>query len=141
MNKAFLIGLGLASSLAAPAFAQPGQPPADIHRADVDTRVRERFGRADLNHDGAITQDEITTIVGMMQANGAPPQAAERIQAMFARDAQNGRITIADIVQRQLATFDAADANHDGTLTVAEQQAARAAAGAEQGQAPAAPHQ
>ena len=137
MNKAFLIGASLAATLAGPAFAQPrGGPEGDLRRADVQTRLQERMARIDVNRDGTITQEEIATVVRMMQANGAPAQAAERVQAMFARSAQNGRISIADTVQRQMAAFDQGDANHDGTMSVAERQAAVAAAGAAGGNAP-----
>ena len=127
MNKAFL----LAATLATPALAQPRGPDGDLRRADVQTRLEERLGRIDVNHDGTITQDEISTVVQMMQSNGAPAEAGQRVQAMFARSAQNGRISIADTVQRQLAAFDQADANHDGIRSVAERDAAVAAAGAQ----------
>jgi hypothetical protein len=130
MNKAFLIGVSLAATLATPALAQRGQPEGDLRRADVQTRLTERLGQVDINHDGTITQSEINTVVQMMQANGAPAQASERVQAMFARSAQNGQISVADTVQRQLAAFDLADVNHDGIMSAAERQAAVAAASA-----------
>ena len=137
MNKAFLIALGVTATLGSPAFAQRGGPEGDLRRADVQTRLQERLGRIDVNHDGTITQAEISQVVQMMQANGAPAEAGQRVQAMFARSAQNGQISIADTVQRQLAAFDQADANHDGVMSVAERQAAVAAAGAEGAQRPA----
>ena len=139
MNKAFLIALGLTASLASPALAQSRAPEGDLRRADVEARLRDRLGRIDVNHDGTITQDEINTVVQMMQTNGAPAQTAERVQTMFARSAQNGQISIADTVQRQLAAFDQADTNHDGTMSVAERQAAVAAVGARGPQGPATP--
>lgn len=127
MNKPFLIGAALLAGTAAPAFAQGQDPNAPLQRAEVQQRLTERFGRADLNHDGIISQDEVTTIVQMMQSGGAPAEAVGRLQAMFAAQATNGRLNVADAVTHQLAAFDAADANHDGTLTPQERQAAMAA--------------
>ena len=124
MKKAFLLGAIAAAAFSAPLFAQPAAPEPDLNRADVETRLTQQLGRVDLDHDGAVTQDELNRVLQTLQSNAGSGQAAERLQAMFTRGARSGRMVIADVIRAQLAAFDSADANHDRVLSAAERQRA-----------------
>ena len=111
-------------------------------RAEMQTRM---FDRMDLDHNGSITREEMTQAHAQMREHrgegrgegmghrrgmrhmrgphgpGAPGMRGER---MFGTQ---GFITRDQMRERALARFDQADANHDGTVTAAERQAARGA--------------
>ena len=118
-------------------------------RTERQTRM---FDRMDLDHNGAITREEMTQAhaqmgehrgEGMRHGRGGMrhrgphgPEGAGgpggpggeghgmRGEQMFGTQ---GFITREQMRERALARFDQADANHDGTLTAAERQAARGA--------------
>jgi Ca2+-binding EF-hand superfamily protein len=62
MRNIILSGAALAALFATPALAQAGQNGVragqPVTRAIVETRVRERFARVDINRDGFVTQEE-----------------------------------------------------------------------------------
>ena len=106
------------------------------------------FDRLDADHNGSITREEMSQARAQHQARrgerhgehgrgpGGPgmrpsrsggPAARRRpacaAQRMFG---EQGFVTREQFRERALARFDRADADHDGTLTAAERQAARA---------------
>jgi len=99
--KAILIGASIAA-LAVPAMAQMAGGPAgkwtqSTTRADAEAKAKVRFAERDINHDGYITAEEIRAGV----------------------DARMGKM--------QDMAFDRVDADHNGTISDAERQAAMAA--------------
>jgi hypothetical protein len=89
MKKFILLaGLALAAGSAVPAFAQPQDarrgPAQPLTRADVQSRVDQRFGRLDADRDGFVTQAEIRA---QAEARRAERQArrGERRAQLFAR--------------------------------------------------------
>ena len=106
-------------------------------------RGERMFDHLDINHDGNISREEFGQAhmrhgpggPGGPGMAGPPPGGPDgaggpggpggpgmRGARMFG---EAGFITQAQFRERALARFDRADANHDGTLTVAERQAAR----------------
>ncbi|HEX4739685.1 MAG TPA: EF-hand domain-containing protein [Allosphingosinicella sp.] len=136
MTRIALFGAAVAALTATAAFAQapaaPQPAPASMTRAQMQQMIQDRFKAMDANHDGALTQDELT-------AGGGD---AQRATAMMQRMDTNhdGKITLDEITARQMAAFDAADTNHDGTLTAEERAAAMAKMQQPAPAAPAAPH-
>ena len=97
------------------------------------------FQMIDANHDGTVTKAEAQTALAQFEAmrgggdNGG--RGGGRMQRMI--DGAFGSaqaLTQAQFEQQILARFDAADLNHDGTVTAAEREQAR---GAQQSAAPA----
>jgi Ca2+-binding EF-hand superfamily protein len=85
------------------------------------------FQRLDLNHDGTITRDEADKILEMM-SSGDDSSRADRMERMIDRIFNGAKsITQAQFEAQMLARFDAADLNHDGTVTPEERQQAMAA--------------
>jgi hypothetical protein len=95
----------------------------DMTRAQAQQMADSMFQRFDLNHDGVVTRQE---------ADQAASQFGGRAERMVERvfgTAQS--LTLQQFEAQQLARFDRDDANHDGVVTVAERQQARAALKAE----------
>lgn len=95
---------------------------ADITRQKAQQLADGVFQRLDLNHDGTLTRTEAE------QARSAIGGGGDRAERMIARmfgEAQS--LTLAQFEAQALARFDRQDLNHDGTVTTAERQQARAA--------------
>jgi hypothetical protein len=118
--------------LAAPAFAQapvavvkpapaaPAAPAAQgdtgpTTRAQIQQTLTDQFATIDADKDGFVTEKELTA------ADAASP--AVMIQRLDTD--KDGKVSVAEMSSRILAMFDFADADHDGTVTPAERQAAR----------------
>ena len=100
------------------------------------------FDRLDTNHDGSISREEFAAAhqaggphPGMMPPPPGGPEGAESHRGMggggrggmgMRMFGDQGFITLEQMRARALERFDRADANHDGVLTPAERQAARA---------------
>jgi hypothetical protein len=96
-------------------------------RDQVKQRADMMFQRVDLNHDGTFTRDEADKILTMM-SSGDDSSRADRMEQMFNRlFGSTKSITQAQFEAQMLARFDAADLNHDGTVTPEERQQAMAA--------------
>lgn len=100
METRLILAAGIAA-LAVPAIAQTDAPQYPMRpetkamtRADVEAKVRERFAKADLNRDGAVTTEEVK-------------QAAEQRR-----------------VERRGKIFDRLDADRNGQISRAEFEAA-----------------
>ena len=142
------VALG-ASILSTQAFAQAQTPPAAAPapsaqapanaggrggwnqgpqtRDQAKQRADMMFQRVDLNHDGTFTREEADQILGQM-SSGDDSSRADRMEQMFNRLLGSAKsITQAQFEAQMLARFDAADLNHDGTVTPEERQQAMAA--------------
>lgn len=131
MKKVLMGCFAAAAFLATPAAAQMGGPDNDMTRAQMEQFARMGAGRLDSNGDGTIVQAEVDAAIKMIAEMGAPAAAGDRLKAMFARFAVDGKINVDDMVKTQLAAFDQADADRNGVLTPAERKAAAAQAKAE----------
>lgn len=106
----------------------------DMTREQARQHADAMFQRLDLNHDGIVTRQEAEQAA---QQFGAGKRAEKMIDHMFG-NAQS--LTLQQAEAEALARFDRADLNHDGVVTVAERQQARAMLKAQRaGQTPAAP--
>lgn len=133
--KTLLITVALGATIvSSAAFAQEqggGRvgPMRDMTRAQAQQMADAMFQRFDINHDGIVTRQE---------ADQVGSQYGERAQRMINHvfgSAQS--LTLQQFETQQLARFDRADLNHDGVVTAAERQQARAALKAEkEAQAP-----
>ena len=142
------VALG-ASILSTQAFAQTQTPPAAAPapsaqapanaggrggwnqgpqtRDQAKQRADMMFQRVDLNHDGTFTREEADQILDQM-SSGDDSSRADRMEQMFNRLFGSAKsITQAQFEAQMLARFDAADLNHDGTVTPEERQQAMAA--------------
>src|SRR6185295_15394952 len=79
------------------------------------------FDRIDANHDGNISREEFAEAHAMHRGPGGPDGPGGRGMRMFG---DQGFVTLEQMRARALERFDRADANHDGTLTAEERQAA-----------------
>jgi Ca2+-binding EF-hand superfamily protein len=95
-------------------------------------RAERMFDRLDANDDGSISRDEMREGQGRrgggmrMGRRGGPEGPGGRMRGMRAFGEQ-GFITRDQMRERALARFDRLDGNRDGTVTMAERQAAREA--------------
>lgn len=128
MNRTILAAaLAIAAAAAAPVQAglQLGERP--ISRSDVVSTVKQQFAEMDLNHDGAISQEEFEQYRERQAAMPDQGRGLTHIgRSWFDRsdvDA-NGRISLNEAEARPLELFDMADANRDGMASVAEQSVA-----------------
>lgn len=137
------VAVAQTASPAAPAKARA--PMADMTRAEAQARAEARFARRDANRDGAIDRADRQARRGQMferldtDRNGSISRAefdartahrtdrrAKRMERRGGeRAAMRSPLTREAFVDRALAMFDRADANRDGTVTVAERKAAR----------------
>jgi hypothetical protein len=95
-------------------------------REQAKQRADMMFQRVDLNHDGTFTREEADQILDQM-SSGDNASRADRMEQMFNRLLGSAKsITQAQFEAQMLARFDAADLNHDGTVTPEERQQAMA---------------
>jgi hypothetical protein len=129
--KTLLVSIALgATTISTQAIAQErgGFMQQDMTRAQAQQMADTMFQRFDTNHDGVVTRDE---------AQQAAAQFGGRGQRMIDRvfgTAQS--LTLQQFEAQSLARFDRDDLNHDGIVTAAEREQARAALKAERGQNP-----
>ncbi|HEX5258561.1 MAG TPA: EF-hand domain-containing protein [Sphingomicrobium sp.] len=119
--KTLLVSIALGATIVSTqAIAQEGGfMQQDMTRAQAQQMADTMFQRFDTNHDGVVTRDE---------AQQAAAQFGNRGQRMIDRvfgTAQS--LTLQQFEAQSLARFDRDDLNHDGIVTVAERQQARAA--------------
>lgn len=119
--KKLLVTIALGATIVTtPALAQMGGGWAgrDMTRDQAKQQADMMFQRFDVNHAGVITRQ---------QAEQTAAQFGERGQRMIDRifsDAPS--ITLQQFEAQALARFDRDDLNHDGVVTTAERQQARA---------------
>jgi len=120
--KTLLVAIALgATAVATQALAQDGggMMQGDMTRAEARQRADSMFQRIDLNHDGIVTRQEAEQVAAQFGGRGE-----KMVNRMFG-DAQS--ITLQQAETQALARFDRDDLNHDGVVTAAERQQARAA--------------
>jgi Ca2+-binding EF-hand superfamily protein len=114
MKKFLYAGAALVALAAIPATAQPGQgrdrPAAPQTRAQLEAAVQARFARADADHDGFVTPEEVRARV-----------EARRPDREARRDDRRGQM------------FDRLDSDHDGAISREEFEARPAMRGGEGG--------
>ena len=93
----------------------------DMTRVQAKQMADQMFQRFDANHDGVVTRDEAQQAVSQF---GGGERAGRMIQRMFG-DSQS--LTLQQAEAQAMARFDRDDLNHDGVVTSAERQQARAA--------------
>jgi Ca2+-binding EF-hand superfamily protein len=121
MRKLFAtIALGAAIvSTQALAQEQGGRQMQDMTRQQAQQRADAMFQRLDLNHDGVVTRQEAEQAAAQFGGRG------ERMIDRVFGTAQS--LTQQQFEAQALARFDREDLNHDGVVTAAERQQARAA--------------
>lgn len=135
MNKWLASIAIVATAISTQAIAQErGGWMQDMTRAQAQQMADGMFQRFDANHDGVVTRQEAEQAAAQL---GGSERAQRMIERTFGT-AQS--LTLAQFEAQSLARFDRDDLNHDGTVTVAERQQARAALKADRAaQAPVAP--
>jgi hypothetical protein len=131
--KKILVSIALGASMASTAaFAQQGGGRGgfmqrDQTRAEAQQRADMMFQMIDANHDGVVTKVEADQALAQFQASSGGRGSA-RMQAMLQQAfATSPSLTLQQFEAQSLARFDAADLNHDGVVSAAERQQARAA--------------
>ena len=123
--------LGLAF-ISVPATAQGGRGMMnrDQTRAEAQQRADMLFQMIDSNKDGTITRAEAEQALAQFQASRGGDdngRGGGRMQRMIDQAfATTPSLTLPQYEAQALARFDSADFNHDGTVTAAERQQARA---------------
>jgi Ca2+-binding EF-hand superfamily protein len=149
MYKLLLLAAGLLTGASAAAQAVPEQ----TVRADVVKSLTDNFGKADVNNDGFLNQDEVQTLTNRVNqqiqarldqefksldkdGNGqlSPAEfrtgAGARMMQVPAVALQrldgnkDGKVSPAEFSAVALAAFDRLDTNKDGTVSPEEKQAA-----------------
>ena len=126
----FAIAIG-AAVVSTPAIAQGYGGGRDQTRAEAQQRAEMMFQMMDSNKDGTVTKAEAEQALAQFQAmrggedNGG--RGGGRMQRMLDQAfATSQSLTLQQFEAQALARFDAMDLNHDGTVTAAERQQARA---------------
>jgi Ca2+-binding EF-hand superfamily protein len=96
-----------------------GRMQQDMTRSEAQQMADAMFQRFDANHDGTLTRAEAEQAAAQFGGHGA-----RMIDRMFG---QAQSLTLQQAEAQALAHFDAMDLNHDGTVSAAERQQARAA--------------
>jgi hypothetical protein len=133
--KKLLVSIALgATMISTQAVAQEesagrgGWTQQDMTRQQAQQRADAMFQRFDLNGDGTVTRQEAEQAAAQFGAG----QRAERMIARVFGDTQS--LTLQQFEAQALARFDRDDLNHDGVVTAAERQQARAALKAQRAQ-------
>ncbi|MFL6725558.1 MAG: hypothetical protein ACJ8FS_03460 [Sphingomicrobium sp.] len=132
-----------AAAVSTPALAQGGGfMQRDMTRQEAQQRADMMFQMLDANHDGTVTRAEAEQAAAQFAARSGGDQGGRggnRLERMINEAfGTSDSVTLQQFEAQSLTRFDAADLNHDGTVTAAERQQARDARQA-QGQAPVQP--
>ncbi|MBV8687776.1 MAG: EF-hand domain-containing protein [Alphaproteobacteria bacterium] len=101
---------------AAPAPPPPAEDPGPMTRAEMEATNKARFEEMDADRDGFLSGAEMAAAIG-------PAKVAATLAALDAD--RDGKVSAAELSRQMLLAFDSADADHDGTLTLAERAAMR----------------
>jgi len=137
---AMALALG-AAMISTPVLAQDGQRGGgfmqrDQTRAEAQQRADMLFQMLDANKDGTVTKAEADEAAAQFEAargDDDSGRGAGRLQRMIAQAFGTSQtLTLQQFEAQALARFNAADLNHDGTVTAAERQQVRAQRQAQQ---------
>jgi hypothetical protein len=133
--KTILAALAVAAAvISAPALAQEGARGGYMQKDQTRTEAQQRadmlFQMLDANKDGTVTKAEADESVAQFEAARGDDdggRGAGRMQRMIGQAFGTAQsLTLQQFEAQALARFDAADLNHDGTVTAAERQQLRA---------------
>lgn len=129
--KKLLVTVALGAAMAAtPALAKDNsRPMKDQTRQQAQERADRLFQMLDANRDGSVTKAEADAALAQFEAmrGGDNDHRGGRMQRMIEDAfATTQAITLQQFEAQALARFDAQDLNHDGVVTAAEKQQARA---------------
>jgi hypothetical protein len=121
-----------AAAISAPVLAQApeGGFNRDQTRQEAQQRAERMFQMFDTNKDGSVTRAEAAQAVAQFEvasgddAGGRGARMERMVGDIFGSSTS---LTLPQFEAKALVRFDAADLNHDGTVTAAERQQARAA--------------
>ena len=133
MNKHYFaaaLGAAIVSTAAAAQGQGGGWQQQDMNRQQAQQMADQLFQRLDLNHDGVLMRQEADQATSQAGGEGGPGRGGRMIERAFG-DAQS--LTMAQFEGAALARFDRQDLNHDGVVTAAERQQARAQRGDREG--------
>lgn len=115
----------------APAPAQGHGWMRDQTRAEAKERADRIFQMLDVNHDGVVTRAEAEQAAAQFagRRGGEGGEGGNgRMERLIDREFGTAQsLTLQQFEAQALASFDALDLNHDGVVTAAERQQARAA--------------
>jgi len=89
--------------------------------AQLRGRAEAEFTKLDTNKDGQLSKAEFMAVAP--QTSSAKPNGAAIVTTLDKN--KDGKVTADEFRAPRLAAFDRIDANHDGTLSTAERQAAQ----------------
>lgn len=121
-----------ASALAqAPGGDHGGWMQRDQTRAEAKQRADMLFQMLDANHDGTVTRSEAEQAAVQFATrrggDGGNQRGGGRIERMITQlFGSSDSLTLAQFEAQSLGRFDAMDLNHDGVVTAAEREQARA---------------
>jgi Ca2+-binding EF-hand superfamily protein len=127
MNKilaTLAFGASIAATQAAAQAGPGGGGQQDMTRQQAQARADMLFQRLDLNHDGVVTRAEAQQVASQMAQGDSGGGRAQRMIDRAFGQAQS--LTEAQFEAQSLTRFDQQDSNHDGVVTAAERQQARA---------------
>ena len=134
MNKlvfSVVLGATIISTQAGAQAAPAETGGREISRQQALQLADRMFQRFDLNHDGVVTREEAEQARAQMAPGGGKhgAKAEKMIDRIFGTSQS---VTKAQFEAMSLARFDSQDLNHDGVVTTAEREQARAARQARQ---------
>jgi Ca2+-binding EF-hand superfamily protein len=89
--------------------------------AQLRSRAEAEFAKLDTNKDGSLSKAEFMAVAP--QTSSATPNGAAIVTQLDKN--KDGKVTADEFRAPRLTAFDRIDANHDGTLSPAERQAAQ----------------
>jgi Ca2+-binding EF-hand superfamily protein len=89
--------------------------------AQLRSRAEAEFAKLDTNKDGSLSKAEFMAVAP--QTSSATPNGAAIVTQLDKN--KDGKVTADEFRAPRLTAFDRIDANHDGTLSQAERQAAQ----------------
>lgn len=100
--------------------------PREISRQQAQEFAGAMFQRFDLNHDGVITRDEAEQARAQLTQGSEGKRSAKSEKMIDRLFGTSQSVSKAQFESMALARFDRQDANHDGVVTSAEKDQARA---------------
>ena len=106
-------------SISAAELATEQQRELVLAKNALQQQAQARFKQLDTNKDGQLSPAEFAAVAPTIRTSQTPQQALQALDSNH-----DGRLSADEFRAPQLAKFNKADANHDGTVTPAEAKAA-----------------